>query len=59
MVFLTVYFVVVRKKDKVDASAGGSGGSPTAAELTSTGKSGNLFVSDVLLRSFSVSDSFP
>jgi len=62
VVFLTVYFVVVRKKDNVDASAGGLGGSltetGTAAEPTSTGKSGNLVVSDVLLRSFSVSDSF-
>jgi len=62
VVFLNVYFVVVRKKDHVDASARGLSGSPaetgTAAEPTSTGKSGNLVVSDVLLRSFSVSDSF-
>jgi len=62
VVFLTDYFVVARKKDNVDASAGGPRGSPTetgtAVEPTSTGKSGNLVVSDVLLRSFSVSDSF-
>ena len=61
MVFLTVYFVVARKNDNVDASGGGSGGSPTetgtAAEPTSTGKPGNLVVTDVL-RSFSVSGSF-
>ena len=52
----------VRKKDSVDASAGASRRPPTetgtAAGSTSTGQSGNLVVSDVLLRSFSVPDSF-
>ena len=57
IVVLAVYFAVVKKKDNVNASTAGSGGSPTgtgtAAKPTSTGKAGNHIVSVVFLRSLS------
>ena len=57
IVVLAVYFAVVKKKNNVNASTAGSGGSPTgtgtAAKPTATGKAGNHIVRVVFLPSLS------